>query len=158
MGRERGTGIKRVTNTYECMVLVNNQEVRKGWAACKQGVIDLFAKHSAQVVSARRWDERRLTYPIKKQQRATFMLVYFKSEHTAPAAVRRELDFSDTVLRHQILKCDEIPPEALEPEAAFDEARVGEDAPPPVPPAPAPAAEPAAPEADSEPASEEPKS
>lgn len=127
-----------MTNTYECMVLVNNQEVRKGWQACKQGIIDLFGKHKASVVSARRWDERRLSYPIKGQQRATFLLVYFKSDHTAPPAIRRDLEFSDVVLRHLVIRCDEVPPEAYEPEAAFDEARVGED----VPPAPStPAAE-----------------
>src|SRR5690606_3284976 len=54
-----------VTQTYECMVLVHNQEVRKGWQACKQAVVDLFTKHNAQVLSARRWDERKLAYPIK---------------------------------------------------------------------------------------------
>lgn len=133
------------------MVLVHNQEVRKGWQACKQSVVDLFAKHSAEVVSARRWDERRLTYPIKGQQRATYLLVYFKSGHLVPNAIRRELEFSDTVLRHQILKCEEIPAEALQPEAAFDESRVGEDVPPPPPPVHAPAHE----SANNEPAAEE---
>ena len=122
-----------MSNTYECMVLVNNQEVRKGWQACKQHVIDVFAKHKAEVVSARRWDERRLAYPIKGQQRATYLLVYFKAEHLVPAAIRRDLDFSDTVLRHLILQCEEVPADAHEPEAAFDEARVGEDSPPPAP-------------------------
>jgi len=116
------------------MVLVNNQEVRKGWQACKQGIVDLFGKHKAEVVSARRWDERRLAYPIKGQQRATYLLVYFKSEHLAPAAIRRELDFSESVLRHLILRVEEVPAGAFEPEATFDESRVGEDAAPPPPP------------------------
>ena len=78
-----------MNNTYECMILVNNQEVRKGWQSCKQSIVDLFGKHKAEVVSARRWDERRLAYPIKGQQRATYLLVYFKSEHLTPAAIRR---------------------------------------------------------------------
>lgn len=133
-----------MTKTYECMVLVNNQEVRKGWQGCKQGIIDMFGKHKAEVVSARRWDERRLAYPIKGQQRATYLLVYFKGEQAAPPAIRRELDFSDVVLRHMILQCETVPAEALEPEAAFDESRVGEESAAPAP-APAPAApEPAA--------------
>lgn len=122
-----------MNHTYECMVLVNNQEVKKGWQACKQGVVDLFAKHKAEVLSARRWDERRLAYPIEGQQRATYLLVYFKSEHLVPAAIRRELDFNDVVLRHLILRCEEVPADAYEPEPVFDEARVGEDAPPPAP-------------------------
>jgi ribosomal protein S6 len=112
------------------MILVNNQEVRKGWQSCKQSIVDLFGKHKAEVVSARRWDERRLAYPIKGQQRATYLLVYFKSEHLTPAAIRRELDFNDSILRHLIVSCEAIPVEAHEPEAAFDETRVGEDVPP----------------------------
>ncbi|HLU38536.1 MAG TPA: 30S ribosomal protein S6 [Planctomycetota bacterium] len=122
------------------MVLVHNQEVRKGWQACKQAVVDLFTKHNAQVLSARRWDERKLAYPIKGQQRATYLLVYFTADQSAPSAIRRELEFSETVLRHLILRCDEVPPEAYQPEAAFDESKVGEDSPPPAP-APAPEAE-----------------
>jgi len=125
-----------VIKTYECMVLVKNQEVRKGWQACKQSVVDMLTKHRAEVLSARRWEERRLAYPIKGEQRATYLLIYFKSDHVVPNAIRRELEFSDKVLRHLVLQCEEVPADAFTPETAFDEARVGEDIPPPPPPAP----------------------
>ncbi len=129
-----------MTKTYECMVLVNNQEVRKGWQACKQSVVDIFAKHKAEVVSAKRWDERRLAYPIEGQQRATYLLIYFKASDTAPNLIRRDLDFSERVLRHLILVCEEVPAGAFEPEAAFDESRAGDEVPEPTPEAPTGAA------------------
>lgn len=116
-----------MSNTYECMVLVDNQEVRKGWANCKQGIVDLFTKHEAEILSARRWEERRLAYPIKGQQRATYLLVYFKGKNNAPAAIRRELDFQEAVLRHMILACEAVPADAFEPEVEFDETKAGEE-------------------------------
>jgi small subunit ribosomal protein S6 len=30
-----------------------------------------------KILSSRRWDERRLAYPIKGQNRGTYLLVYF---------------------------------------------------------------------------------
>jgi ribosomal protein S6 len=102
------------------MCLLDNREVRKGWQPLKDSVAALFNKHGAQVLSARRWDERRLAYPIKGQQRATFMLAYLKADTQALSAIRRDLQFSDTVLRSQILNCEEVPPSAYEPEAEFD--------------------------------------
>ena len=64
------------TRTYECMCLLDNREVRKGWEPVKQTVADMFAKHGVEVLSARRWDERRLAFPIKGQERGTYLLTF----------------------------------------------------------------------------------
>ena len=53
------------------MCLLDNREVRKGWESLKEAIAGLFTKHDAKVLSSRRWDERRLAYPIGGQNRAT---------------------------------------------------------------------------------------
>ena len=68
------------TRTYECMCLLDNGEVRKGWEPLKEAVAGLFTKHGAKILSNRRWDERRLAYPIEGHNRATYLLVYFAAE------------------------------------------------------------------------------
>ena len=108
------------TRTYECMCLLDNREVRKGWQPLKDSVTGLFTKHGAQILSARRWDERRLAYPIDGQQRATYLLAYLKADTQSIAAIRRDLQFSDIVLRSLVLSCEEVPQSAYEPEADFD--------------------------------------
>ena len=108
------------TRTYECMCLLDNREVRKGWQPLKDSVSGLFTKHGAQILSARRWDERRLAYPIDGQQRATYLLAYLKADTQSIAAIRRDLQFSDIVLRSLVLSCEEVPQSAYEPEADFD--------------------------------------
>jgi ribosomal protein S6 len=108
------------TRTYECMCLLDNREVRKGWQPLKESVTGLFTKHGAQILSARRWDERRLAYPIDGQQRATYLLAYLKADTQSITGIRRDLQFSDIVLRSLVLSCEEVPQSAYEPEAEFD--------------------------------------
>lgn len=108
------------TRTYECMCLLDNREVRKGWQPLKDAVTGLFTKHGAEIVSARRWDERRLAYQLAGQQRGTYMLTYFNANTQQVAGIRRDLQFNESVLRSLILTCADVPASAHEPEPEFD--------------------------------------
>lgn len=121
-----------MNHTYETMLLLDNREVKKGWDTLKSEVAGLFTKHGSEVVSARRWDERRLAYPIKGQQRATYLLMYHSSATDSIPAINRELQYAEPVLRSLTLVCEEIPEEAHQPEAEFDESAVPIDEDPPV--------------------------
>ncbi len=102
------------------MCLLDNREVRKGWEPLKAAVAGMFTKHGAEVLSSKRWDERRLTYSIDGQLRGTFLLTYFKANTQMISGIRRDLQFSETVMRSLVLACEEVPQTAYEPEAAFD--------------------------------------
>ncbi|MEO6596896.1 MAG: 30S ribosomal protein S6 [Planctomycetota bacterium] len=108
------------TRTYECMCLLDNREVRKGWQPLKDAMSALLAKHGAKVLSSRRWEERRLAYTIKGQQRGTYLLVYFSADTQTITAVRRDLAFNEQLLRYMLIDCPEVPETAYEPEADFD--------------------------------------
>ncbi|MCK5944772.1 MAG: 30S ribosomal protein S6, partial [Planctomycetes bacterium] len=107
--------------------LLDNGEVRKGWESLKDAVSGMFTKHEAKVLSSRRWDERRLAYPIKGQLRATYLLVYFSADTQTIPQIRRELEFSEPMLRYMITECEDIPADAYEPEAEFDVNSIPED-------------------------------
>jgi small subunit ribosomal protein S6 len=113
--------------TYECMCLLDNREVRKGWEPLKESVSGMFEKHGARVLSNRRWDERRLAYPINGQNRATYLLLYFAADTQSIGALRRDLEFSESMLRYLITECEEVPQSAYEPEAEFDVASIPVD-------------------------------
>ncbi len=102
------------------MCLLDNREVRKGWEPLKEAVAGMFTKHGAKVLSNRRWDERRLAYPINGQNRATYLLLYFSTDTQHIPALRRELEFSEPMMRYLITECEEVPQDAYEPEADFD--------------------------------------
>jgi small subunit ribosomal protein S6 len=102
------------------MCLLDNREVRKGWQPLKDAVTGIFTKHGAKILSSRRWEERRLAYPIKAQNRGTYLLVYFSSDPQGLAAMRRELQFNESLLRYLLVDCAEVPQTAYEPEGDFD--------------------------------------
>ncbi len=125
------------TRTYECMCILDNREVRKGWESLKDSVAAIFTKHGAKVLSSRRWDERRLAYPMNGQIRATYLLIYMEINTDSIPVLRRDLQFSDSMLRYMITDCPNVPEGAYEPEEEFDVNAIPEDDAPDVEEAPA---------------------
>jgi small subunit ribosomal protein S6 len=119
------------------MCLLDNREVRKGWESAKDSVAAIFTKHSAKILSSRRWDERRLAYPMNGQVRATYLLIYMEIETGNIPVLRRDLQFSDALLRYMITDCPDVPEGAYEPEEEFDVNAIPEDDAPDVVEAPA---------------------
>jgi small subunit ribosomal protein S6 len=119
-----------LTKLYEGMFLLDNQVVREDFKAAKRAVTDTLAKHSGEVLSARRWDERRLAYPVKHRRRATYFLAYFKAPATAGPLLRRDFELDERILRYLIVSADEVPASELELAAAEDAADFVAPAPP----------------------------
>lgn len=103
-----------MTALYEAMFLLDNQVVREDWKKAKGIVTGLLEKHGAKVHSARRWDERKLAYPIKKKNRATYLLTYTEIPNTGIDPLRRDLEISEDVLRYLFLTAEEVPQEELD--------------------------------------------
>ena len=100
---------------YEAMFLLDNREVKKGWDYAKGIPLSILERNGAKIVSARRWDERKLAYEIKKQKRATFLLVFFEAPPEKISQLNREIQLTEGILRHLILVHDEFPSVAFEP-------------------------------------------
>ena len=94
---------------YEGMFVLDNNVVREGWNDAKALVTGALEKHGGTVHSARRWDERRLAYPIAGKNRGTFLLAYYEMPTDAIPAMRREFDLSEKVLRYLEIAVDAIP-------------------------------------------------
>jgi ribosomal protein S6 len=111
------------------MILLDNAVVREDWKKAKSVIHDAVEKHGGKVNSSRRWDERRLAYPIKHKNRATYVLCYLDIPGANLPALRRELELSDRILRYLLLRVDAIP--AAELELASAEEVEGFTVPPP---------------------------
>jgi len=94
---------------YEGMFLLENEVVRENWTKAKALAVDLLEKNGATVRTARRWDERVLAYPIKRRQRATYLLAYYEIAPDRIDALVRDLDLSEGVLRYLLLQASELP-------------------------------------------------
>jgi small subunit ribosomal protein S6 len=100
------------------MFLLDNDTVRQGWKAAKAQVTDMLTKHGATLHTARRWDERRLAYTIKRRSRASYLLCHFDLPTDKGPALTRDLELRETVLRHLIVRTEEVPPSEVELAAA----------------------------------------
>ena len=107
-----------MANIYEGMFLLDNAVVREDWKKAKEIVTGTLEKHGATVHSARRWDERKLAYPISRRQRATYMLTYYEIDPQEIPALRRDFDLSEDVLRYLFLSAEGIPADEAELAAA----------------------------------------
>jgi len=107
-----------MSRTYEIMYLLDNNVVRSGWKEAKAATTGLIEKHGGKVLSARRWDERALAYPIRQRRRGTYLLAYASLDANGTAGLRRELDLTESVLRYLILSAESVPAQELELSAA----------------------------------------
>jgi len=114
---------------YETMLLLDNQAVRAGWREAKAAVTEVLTKHGARVATARRFDERKLAYPIKGKKRGTYLLAYYEIDPAGTDGLRRELDLSETVLRYIQIGAESVP----ETERALHQAELADtfEVPPP---------------------------
>lgn len=94
---------------YEGMFLLDNQAVRADWGRAKGAVTELLAKHGARIHTARRWDERKLTYTIKGHKRATYLLAYFEAGSGGVNELRRDLELDERILRYLIVGAEQVP-------------------------------------------------
>jgi small subunit ribosomal protein S6 len=113
------------------MFVLDNQLVREDWKAAKAVVTSALEKHGGKVHTARRWDERRLAYPIAKRNRGTYLLTYFDIPGDGLPTLARDLELSEQVLRHLILQAVAVPEAEIELSQAEEAADFAVPAPPP---------------------------
>lgn len=82
-------------------------------AANLQGAIDhldeLLKRVDAEVISLRKWDERRLAYEIRGNKRGVYFLVYFRADPARLTDLERGCNLSEQLLRSMVTRADHIP-------------------------------------------------
>ena len=89
---------------YECMFVLDTGKVAGDTAAADKQVRALLEKNKAEVLVSRPWDERRLTYPIKKHKKGLYFLTYVSGDGQCIAGIRRDCALSELILRQMILR------------------------------------------------------
>src|SRR5688572_16071832 len=91
-------------NVYECMFILDSSKVAGNLDAAEKQLRATLEKHSAEVLVSRIWDERKLTYPIKKQKKGIYFLTYFSSEGKNLVPIEHDFTLNEQVLRMMILR------------------------------------------------------
>ncbi len=93
---------------YEGLFLIDSGEAASDW----DGIIDMIRKMlergQAEILSIRKWDDRRLAYKIAGKERGTYILVYFNAPTASVSGIERDIRLSERIVRAMILRGDEI--------------------------------------------------
>lgn len=107
-----------VKRLYEAMILVDSAKAASDWDGLIGTIEAILKKAEAEIVSIRKWDERRLAYEIEKKGRGTYILCYFRSAGDRISGIEREVQLSEQIMRVLILNAEHLTDEDVEKERA----------------------------------------
>ena len=93
---------------YDGLFLMNPAVVGTDLNGAIQRVREIVERHGAEVVSIRKWDDRRLAYPIAGQKRGLYILVLFRVQGQAIALIERDCHLSEEVARVMVIRGDHL--------------------------------------------------
>jgi small subunit ribosomal protein S6 len=88
---------------YEAMFLVDSAEATTDWDGITAAIKNILEKASAEIVSIRKWDDRKLAYEINGKGKGTYILCYFRAEGSKLRDIERDIQLSDRIMRALIL-------------------------------------------------------
>jgi small subunit ribosomal protein S6 len=97
---------------YEGMFLFD-PAVAVEWSNVEAEVNRLIGRADGQLVACKRWDERRLAYEIRGRKRACYVLTYFRAPGDRIAALERDVQLSENILRCLVLRVDHLTDEEM---------------------------------------------
>jgi len=117
---------------YEGLFLINQQEMAGDLDGTLSHVREMLDRAEAEVVSLRKWDERKLAYPVNGQKRGLFILALFRVRPVQVANIERDCNLSELVMRVLMTRADhygevEIEAELKEAETSATEAKLKSD-------------------------------
>src|SRR4029078_8527034 len=94
--------------TYETLFLLDSTKVSSDAEAVKAQVHHILERHGATIEVSRPWDyNHKLSYPIEKQKKGSFHIVYYTLESTKQGELESDFRLApETILRHMTLKID----------------------------------------------------
>lgn len=112
------------------MIIFDSNRFARERAGMAAEVEKMIQAEQGEVIVSRLWEERRLAYAIAGQRKGAYWLIYFRGPSAMVAALNRQWEINDGILRHLVLK---IHPHLVD--AVLEHAKAG-------PQTPAPAAAP----------------
>jgi len=102
-----------IKKLYEAMFLVNSEQAAD-WDQINKTIENILKRSEAEIVSIRKWDERKLAYKIKKQSHGIYILCYFKADGEKIKDIERDVRLSERIMRVLILNTDAMIQEDIE--------------------------------------------
>ncbi len=109
------TVVKRL---YEAMFLVDSAQAAADWEGTLSVIKNILQRADAEIVSLRKWQERKLAYDIDRKARGTYILCYFKADGRRVSGIEKDVQLSEKVMRVLVLTTEKRPAEMIERDIA----------------------------------------
>jgi small subunit ribosomal protein S6 len=93
-------------NSYECLFLLDPTKTSSDMEGVKNTLNGTLQKYGAEVLASRKWDDRKLAYPIKGHKKGVYHLAYFKADSLKIIELDHDFRLNEVVLRHMISLID----------------------------------------------------
>jgi small subunit ribosomal protein S6 len=77
-------------------------------------IVEILNRAGAEIVSMKKWDERRLAYEIRGNKRGVYFLVFFKAKGAKLHTIERDCNLSEKLLRAMITRADQVTDEMMQ--------------------------------------------
>lgn len=95
------------TTLYETLFALDNTKVSVDAEAAKTQLHHLIEKYGGEIVVARSWDENgKLAFPIQKQKKAFFYILYYKLESIKHSELEVDYKINENILRYLTSRID----------------------------------------------------
>jgi len=92
---------------YEAMFLVDSAEATTDWDGVTTAIKSILEKAEAEIVSIRKWDDRKLAYEINGKGKGVYILCYFRAGGSRLRDIERDVQLSERIMRVLILCAEE---------------------------------------------------
>ncbi|MCC6682781.1 MAG: 30S ribosomal protein S6 [Phycisphaeraceae bacterium] len=93
---------------YEGMFLLSQQTASAGLNEAINAVSQILERAEAEVLCISKWDERKLSHPIRGQKRGLYVYALFRAAGVRIANIERDCNLGDDVTRVLITAADHM--------------------------------------------------
>lgn len=93
-------------HTYECLFLLDPNKSSSDWESTMGHANGIIERNGGKILVTRPFGETKLSFPIRKFRKGSYLLTYFQSEPSAISRMEHDTRLSDVVVRHLVLKLD----------------------------------------------------
>ena len=101
---------------YEGMFLIDVARASSDWDGVIANIKKILDRVNAEIVSIRKWDDRKLAYDIKGQSRGVYILCYFRVDGKKIQEIENSIHLSEQVMRVLILNAEQMTQEDIDKE------------------------------------------
>jgi len=91
-------------NNYETLYVLKPTLTDEETAANIAKIEEILVKNGAEILATNKMGMRRLAYPVEKNERGVYTIVYFKAEGTIVNELERNLKFNEEVIKYLTVK------------------------------------------------------